>query len=164
MEHGNYGYRDEQTGVDYLTRRTNMEATMQRRMWHQNDPGVVPNVLITGSGAPTGILVYEGNLLPEQFHGQMIHAEPGRNIVWAFPAKQAGAGYTARIVDLVRSDVDRDYRPSDVSVAPDGSLFIADWFDPVDCCHRTINDAGRIFRVAPPGHIYKMTEIGRAHV
>jgi putative membrane-bound dehydrogenase-like protein len=156
MEHGNYGYRDEQTGVDYLTRRTNMEATMQRRMWHQNDPGVVPNVLITGSGAPTGILVYEGNLLPEQFHGQMIHAEPGRNIVWAFPAKQAGAGYTARIVDLVRSDIDRDYRPSDVSVAPDGSLFIADWFDPVDCCHRTINDAGRIFRVAPPGHTYKI--------
>ncbi|MFP6753043.1 MAG: PVC-type heme-binding CxxCH protein, partial [Pirellulaceae bacterium] len=109
MEHGNYGYRDEQTGVDYLARRTNMEATMQRRMWHQNDPGVVPNVLITGPGAPTGILVYEGKLLPEQFHGQMIHAEPGRNIVWAFPAKQAGAGYTARIVNLVRSDIDRDY-------------------------------------------------------
>ena len=154
MEYGNYGYRDEQSGADYLTKRTNMEATMQRRMWHQNDPGVVPNLLITGSGAPTGILVYEGELLPAQFHGQMIHAEPGRNIVWAFPAKKTGAGYTAHIVDIVRSDVDRDYRPSDVSVAPDGSLFIADWFDPVDCCHRTINDAGRIFRVAPAGHTY----------
>ena len=154
MEYGNYGYRDEQTGVDYRTRRTNMEATMQRRMWHQNDPGVVPNLLITGSGAPTGILVYEGDLLPEQFRGQMIHAEPGRNRVWAFPTKRAGAGYSAHIVDLVRNDVDRDYRPSDVSVAPDGSLFIADWFDPVDCCHRTINDAGRIFRVAPPGRPY----------
>ncbi len=154
MEHGNYGYRDEITGADYQSLRTNIESTMQRRMWHQNDPGVVPNLLITGSGAPTGILVYEGDLLPDPFRGQMIHAEPGRNVVWAFPAKQVGAGYSARIVDLVRSDVDRDYRPSDVSVAPDGSLFIADWFDPVDCCHRTINDAGRIFRVAPPGHAY----------
>jgi len=154
MEYGNYGYRDEQTGADYRNKRTNMEATMQRRMWHQNDPGVVPNLLITGSGSPTGILVYEGDLLPEPFRGQMIHAEPGRNVVWAFPAKQAGAGYSASIVDVVRSKANRNYRPSDVSVAPDGSLFIADWFDPVDCCHRTLNDAGRIFRVAPPNHIY----------
>ena len=158
MEHGNYGYRDEMTGADYQSPRTNIESTMQRRMWHQNDPGVVPNLLITGSGAPTGILVYEGDLLPEPFRGQMIHAEPGRNVVWAFPAKQVGAGYSARIVDLVRSDGDRDYRPCDVSVAPDGSLFIADWFDPVDCCHRTINDAGRIFRVAPPDHAYSVPE------
>ena len=154
MEYGNYGYRDERTGADYRSERTNMEAAMQRRMWHQNDPGVVPNLLITGAGAPTGILVYEGDLLPEPFRGQMIHAEPGRNVVWGFPTQPSGAGYSARIVDVVRSTVDRNYRPSDVSVAPDGSLFIADWFDPVDCCHRTINDAGRIFRVAPPRHPY----------
>jgi len=158
MEYGNYGYRDERTGADYHSKRTNMEATMQRRMWHQNDPGVIPNLLITGSGAPTGILVYEGDLLPEPFRGQMIHAEPGRNVVWAFPAKQVGAGYSARIVDIVRSKANRNYRPSDVSVAPDGSLFIADWFDPVDCCHRTINDAGRIFRVAPPKHTYAVPD------
>lgn len=154
MEYGNYGYRDEVTGADYEARRTNMESTMQRQMWHQNDPGVIPNLLITGSGAPTGMLVYEGGLLPEQFRGQMIHAETGRNRVWAFPTQRDGAGYSARIVDLASSEVDREYRPSDISVAPDGSLFIADWFDPVDCCHRTLNDAGRIFHVAPPQHRY----------
>ena len=154
MEYGNYGYRDERTGAGYRSKRTNMETTMQRQMWHQNDPGVIPNLLITGRGAPTGILVYEGDLLPEPFRGQMIHAEPGRNVVWAFPARQVGAGYQASITNLVHSQKDRNYRPSDISVAPDGSLIIADWFDPVDCCHRTINDAGRIFRVAPPGHAY----------
>lgn len=154
MEYGNYGYRDEKTGADYGAVRTNIETTMQRRMWHQNDPGVVPNLLITGSGAPTGILVYEGELLPAPFQGQMIHAETGRNRVWAFPTERQGAGYSARIVDLAHSNEDRDYRPSDISVAPDGSLLIADWFDPVDCCHRTINDAGRIFRVAPAEHPY----------
>ena len=153
MEYGNYGYRDEKTGADYKTNRTNMEATMPRRMWHQNDPGVIPNLLITGRGAPTGILVYEGKLLPEPFRGQMIHAEPGRNVVWAFPTKQVGAGYKAHITNLVQSKGDRNYRPCDVSVAPDGSLIIADWFDPVDCCHRTVNDAGRLFRVAPPKHL-----------
>ena len=156
MEHGNYGYRDERTGADYKTKRTNLETTMQRQMWHQNDPGVVPNLLITGSGAPTGILVYEGELLPNKFRGQMIHAEPGRNTVWAFPVKQVGAGYSAKIVHVARSKTDRNYRPCDVSVAPDGSLFIADWYDPVDCCHRTLNDAGRLFRIAPPGHVYSI--------
>jgi len=158
MEHGNYGYRDERTGADCMTKRTNIEATMQRQMWHQNDPGVVPNLLITGFGAPTGILVYEGSLLPEQFHGQMIHAEPGRNTVWAFPTQPEGAGYSAKIVHIARSEADRNYRPCDVSVAPDGSLFIADWYDPVDCCHRTLNDAGRLFRVAPPGHVYSVVK------
>lgn len=154
MEHGNYGYRDERTGADYRTKRTNLETTMQRQMWHQNDPGVVPNLLITGFGAPTGILVYEGQLLPKRFHGQVIHAEPGRNTVWAFPTKEDGAGYSAEIVNVAYSKTDREYRPCDVSVAPDGSLIIADWYDPVDCCHRTLNDAGRLFRVAPPGHVY----------
>jgi putative membrane-bound dehydrogenase-like protein len=151
MEYGNFGYTDAVTGLGYQSKRTNMEATMQRQMWHQNDPGVVPNLLITGSGAPTGILVYEGTLLPKPFHGQMIHAEPGRNTVWSFLVKPDGAGYTASIENLLKSTVDKNYRPSDISVAPDGSLIIADWYDPVDCCHRTVNDAGRIFRLAPPG-------------
>jgi len=154
MEYGNYGYRDEVTGLGYQSPRTNMSPKISESMWHQNDPGVVPNLLITGAGAPTGILVYEGDLLPEPFRGQMIHAEPGRNVVWAFPIEKSGAGYTATITNLAHSEEDRNYRPSDVSVAPDGSLIIADWYDPVDCCHRTIDDTGRLFRVAPPGHAY----------
>jgi len=154
MEYGNYGYRDEVTGLGYQSKRTNMSPDITRSMWHQNDPGVVPNLLITGSGSPTGILVYEGELLPEEFRGQLIHAEPGRNVVWAFPATKNGAGYSASITDIARSVGDRNYRPSDISVAPDGSLVIADWYDPVDCCHRTVDDTGRLFRVAPLGHAY----------
>ncbi|MEC9094754.1 MAG: PVC-type heme-binding CxxCH protein [Planctomycetota bacterium] len=158
MENGNYGYRDELTGNDYRTPRTNLETTPQDQMWHQNDPGVVPNLLITGFGAPTGILVYEGELLPKPFRNQLIHAEPGRNRVWAFPTQVHGAGYKATIADLASSEKDLDYRPCDVSVAPDGSLFIADWYDPVDCCHKTLNDAGRLFRVAPAGHRYSRVQ------
>ncbi|MFP6875987.1 MAG: PVC-type heme-binding CxxCH protein [Roseibacillus sp.] len=158
MEHGNYGYRDEVTGLGYQSRRTNMSSDITRSMWHQNDPGVVPNLLITGSGAPTGILVYEGDLLPERFRGQMIHAEPGRNIVWSFPVKREGAGYGAKVINLAQGNQDKNYRPCDVSVAPDGSLLIADWYDPVDCCHRTLDDTGRILRVAPPGHVFAVPD------
>lgn len=155
MEHGNFGYTDEMTGMGYQTPRTNLEKTMQQQMWHQNDPGVVPNLLITGAGAPAGMTVYEGNLLPTHFQGQLVLAEAGRKVVWSLPVLGHGAGYEASITPLAQGGSKEDFRPSDVSVAPDGSLFMADWFDPVDCCHRTLNDKGRIFRLAPPGHAYR---------
>ena len=64
MEYGNYGYKDEVTGASWQVPRTNLEADVPLRHWHQNDPGVVPNLLLTGGGSPCGICVYEGSLLP----------------------------------------------------------------------------------------------------
>ena len=47
---------------------------------------------------------------------------------------------------------DNWFRPSDVCVAPDGSLFVADWYDPGVGGHNQQEvDKGRIFRVAPTG-------------
>src|SRR6185436_722599 len=43
----------------------------------------------------------------------------------------------------------------DVCVAPDGSLFVADWYDPAVGGHNQQEvDKGRIFRLAPPGVNY----------
>jgi putative membrane-bound dehydrogenase-like protein len=85
MEYGNYGYTDEMTGAGWRARRMNMEDSIPLQHWHLNDPGAVPNLLQTGSGSPTGMLVYEGRLLPERFRGQMIHSEPGHNVVRSYP-------------------------------------------------------------------------------
>src|SRR6266567_367249 len=69
MEFGNFGYTDEMTGAGWSTKRTNMEYQEKdgqvvlddkgkpaldkpRAHWHQNDPGVVPNLLGTGNGSP----------------------------------------------------------------------------------------------------------------
>ena len=154
MEFGNHGYRDEVTGLGWTSPRTGMSSDHRRKMWHQNDPGVVPNLLITGYGAPSGMQVYEGELLPAQYRNQMLLAEPARNVLWSIPVSSSGAGYTAKVVDILRSPTDKAFRPCDISVAPDGSLFVADWFDPIVCCHANKDDRGRIFRVAPPGHKY----------
>ncbi|HEY0771686.1 MAG TPA: PVC-type heme-binding CxxCH protein, partial [Sphingobacteriaceae bacterium] len=54
MEGGNFGFTDEMTGAGWSVRRTNMEKEIPFRHWHLNDPGVVPNVLQTGSGSPAG--------------------------------------------------------------------------------------------------------------
>src|SRR6185312_8786349 len=73
MQYGNYGYTDEMTGAGWQANRTNIEDSIPLRHWHLNDPGVVPNLLQTFAGSPTGMVIYEGSLLPETFQGQMIH-------------------------------------------------------------------------------------------
>jgi putative membrane-bound dehydrogenase-like protein len=151
MEYGNYGYGDERTGAGWQAPRTNIETEIPRRHWHQNDPGVVPNLLLTGGGSPCGICVYEGTLLPERFHGSLVHCDAGPNVVRAYHAQPQGAGFTAEIEPLVEGG-DRWFRPSDVCVAPDGSLIVADWYDPGVGGHGMADtQKGRIFRIAPTG-------------
>ena len=160
MEQGNYGFTDEMTGAGWRSRRTNMEKEIPLQHWHLNDPGVVPNLLQTGSGSPTGIMLYEGTMLPEIFRSQLIHAEPGHNVVRSYVVENDGAGYKAKIVNLVEAQKDQWFRPSDVTAAPDGSIFIADWYDPGVGGHQVGDlDRGRIYRITPPETDYVIPTI-----
>jgi putative membrane-bound dehydrogenase-like protein len=157
MEYGNFGYKDEITGASWQTPRTNMEEDIPNRHWHQNDPGVVPNLLLTGAGSPTGILVYEGDQLPERFINQLIHCDAGPNVVRSYAVTDDGAGYKATINDILNGTRDQWFRPSDVCVAPDGSLIVADWYDPGVGGHRQGDvERGRLFRVSLPGQKYSV--------
>jgi putative membrane-bound dehydrogenase-like protein len=159
MEFGNYGYKDEITGAGWQTPRENLEREIPERHWHLNDPGVVPTLLLTGAGSPTGICVYEGTLLPKVFHNQVIHCDAGPNVVRAYVTQKHGAGYKAEMVNILHGARDNWFRPSDVCVAPDGSLFVADWYDPGVGGHNQQEvDRGRIFRVAPPAVKYRVPE------
>ena len=153
MEFGNYGYKDEFTGAGWKQERTGMHPEIPKRHWHLNDPGVVPNLVQTGAGSPTGICVYEGSLLPKLFQGQTLHCDAGPNIVRAYPAKPAGAGYTAEMVSVIDGSANKWFRPTDVCTAPDGSVLVSDWYDPGVGGHRMGDiDHGRIFRLTPTGH------------
>ncbi|HZB13517.1 MAG TPA: PVC-type heme-binding CxxCH protein [Chryseolinea sp.] len=156
MYYGNYGFLDEMSGATWTANRINLEKTIPERHWHQGDPGVIPNVLITGAGSPAGMTFYEGNLLPTVFRNTPIHAEPYHNVVRAYLPSRKGAGYTLEIEDLLKSK-DKWFRPIDVATAPDGSLFIADWYDPI-LGGGAAADAvkGRIFRVAPEAAVYSI--------
>ncbi|GAB2573322.1 hypothetical protein GCM10027190_24200 [Spirosoma areae] len=160
MEYGNYGYTDELTGAGWQANRENIEPETPRRHWHLNDPGVVPNLLQTGAGSPTGIIVYEGKLLPEVFRNQVIHCDAGPNVVRSYPVQKEGAGYKAEIVNLLEGTRDQWFRPADVCVAPDGSLIIADWYDPGVGGHQAGDQSrGRVYRVAPPNSPYTMPKV-----
>src|SRR5207302_7151218 len=61
--------------------------------------------------------------------------------------------------DIVTS-TDNWFRPSDVCVAPDGSVFIADWYDPGVGGHGMGDTTrGRIYRLAPKGKKYQVPEV-----
>ncbi|GAC1424504.1 MAG: hypothetical protein NVSMB67_24940 [Flavisolibacter sp.] len=155
MEYGNYGYKDEMTNASWQENRTNVEDSIPLKHWHLNDPGVVPNMLQTFAGSPAGIVLYEGSLLPHQFHDQIIHCDPGPNVVRSYLVTKSGAGYTAKIVNILKGEKDQWFRPADVCVAPDGSLIIADWYDPGVGGHQAGDQTrGRIYRMAPPNAKY----------
>ena len=162
MEFGNYGYSDEMTGEGWSTGWTKAkskgaaEDTKVSYEWHQYDPGVVPNLLNTGAGSPTGIIMYEGKLLPEAFRNRMIHCDALPRVVRAYPTQAQGAGYRAEITDVLTAP-DQWFRPVDVCAAPDGSLYVADWNDSGVGGHFMADQnvatmTGRIYRLAPPGH------------
>ena len=160
MPYGNYGYTDEMTGAGWQANRDNIEPEIPRRHWHLNDPGAVPNLLQTGAGSPTGIIVYEGKLLPDVFQNQIIHCDAGPNVVRSYPVQKYGAGYTASIVNVLEGARDQWFRPADVCVAPDGSLIIADWYDPGVGGHQAGDqNRGRIYRVSPPNSPYTMPKV-----
>ncbi len=155
MDYGNYGYTDEMTGAGWQANRTNIEDSIPFRHWHLNDPGEVPNLLQTGAGSPTGIVVYEGSLLPKEFQGQLIHCDAGTNIVRSYSITKNGAGYAAKIINILEGEKDKWFRPADICVAPDGSLIVADWYDPGVGGHQAGDQTrGRIYRVAPSNSAY----------
>jgi putative membrane-bound dehydrogenase-like protein len=153
MEYGSYGYSDELTGAAWQTKRPNIESEIPLRHWHQNDPGTVPNLLQTGAGSPTGLVFNEGGALGGRFANQIIHCDAGPRVVRAYPVRKSGAGFTAEIVDILTSS-DNWFRPSDVAIHPDGSLFVADWYDAGVGGHAMADNVepflrGRIYRVSP---------------
>ncbi|MBT7917658.1 MAG: DUF1080 domain-containing protein [Planctomycetaceae bacterium] len=159
IEYGNYGYKDELTGAAWKAERTGMAKDIPNRHWHQNDPGVMPNLLLTGAGSPTGIMVYEGKMLPSRFRNQIIHCDAGPNTVRSYPVLPTGAGFTAKSIQLVDS-TDQWFRPADVCTAPDGSLFVTDWYDPGVGGHNMGDIArGRLFRVSTPDANYDIKPI-----
>jgi putative membrane-bound dehydrogenase-like protein len=163
MEYGNYGFVDELTGASWgdAWKKANEKSKLPdsekpRFHWHLDDPGVVPTMLITGQGSPTGIAVYEGTLLPKEFQNQVIHCDAGPRVVRAYPVEPDGAGYKAAITNILTGS-DTWFRPADVCVAPDGSLYVADWYDPGVGGHnmgdRVLESMrGRVYRIAPQGH------------
>ena len=135
MDGGAYGYR----------------TPGSPRHWGEEVPGNVPKLVGTGNGSPCGIMVYEGSLLPGVPKGSLFEADAGTRQINFFPVERHGASYRTEYKVLLASD-DNWFRPVDMTAAPDGSIYVADWYDAGVGGHAFRDqDTGRIYRVAPKG-------------
>ena len=120
--------------------------------WNEEHPGIVPKILRTYFGSPTGMCVYEGTLLAKKYQGQLLHVDAGPRHVRSYQLAPSGASYSVKREDIVQS-TDSWFRPSDICVAPDGSVYVADWYDPGVGGHGMGDTTrGRIYRLAPTNH------------
>ena len=137
MDGGHYGYRT--PGQPPALGRGRARATS-------------PSSSAPATAAPAGIMVYEGDLLPEEYHGGVLEAEAGTRQINFFPLTRHGAAFRTEYKVFLASD-DPWFRPVDVTAAPDGSVFVADWYDAGVGGHAFRDQTtGRIYRVAPKGH------------
>ena len=135
MDGGDYGYK---------TARSNRHSAEEL-------PGIVPKLVGTGNGSPAGILVYEADLFPKEFHGAVIQLDAGTHQVNYHPLVRHGAGFRTEYRVLLSGE-DSWFRPVDATVAPNGSLFICDWYDAGVGGNRfSDQDTGRIYQLKPVG-------------
>jgi len=136
MDGGHYGYR----------------TPGSPRHWGEDVPGNVPKLVGTGNGSPCGIMVYEGELLPPEYRGAVLEVDAGTRQVNFFPLARKGAAFRTQYKVFLSGD-DAWFRPVDACAAPDGSVFVADWYDAGVGGHAFSDQTtGRIYRVAPNGH------------
>ncbi|HEU4781163.1 MAG TPA: PVC-type heme-binding CxxCH protein, partial [Steroidobacteraceae bacterium] len=170
MEYGNLGFfsRD---GKRYWNADRRPGQSIPTAEWRQEDPGVIPSGDVYGGGAPTGIVINEGDGLGRKWRGLLLSAEAARNTIFGYFPKAQGAGYQLDRMNFltsnaaeqfagtdfkggkVNSEIQTFFRPSDVAVGADGAIYVADWFDPRVGGHDDKDDttSGAIYRIAPKG-------------
>lgn len=145
LEGGRYGFYPRRKGLRKLP----------SVHWNQEQPGVVPMILGTGAGSPCGLTVYEGSMLPPRIHGTLLHADAGPGVIRSIRTTPAGASFKGEIEILLSCPDDKWFRPIDAVVAPDGSVMVADWYDPGVGGHNLRDwTRGRIYRLARHGAKY----------
>lgn len=68
---------------------------------------------------------------PPEWQGRLIVPGYINNAVWALDLKAEGSTFVATDVPPLIKSTHGSFRPMDAEFGPDGSLFIADWYNPI---------------------------------
>jgi putative membrane-bound dehydrogenase-like protein len=130
IQGGDYGYRF----------RNGRKGTHPFTAWNGELPGTLPMVAGTAE-APSGIVAYESNGLPDEYRGRLISTSWGDHVIEQFQLAPRGASFTSQAKTLVQGD--DNFRPVGIVTALDGSLVFSDWVDK----SYPVHGKGRIWRV-----------------
>jgi putative heme-binding domain-containing protein len=111
-----------------------------------------------GSTAISGIVLYEGDQFPAEYHGDVMVGNVMTSRVNRDTLEYVGSTITAREAEDFVISHDPWFRPVDLQIAPDGSLYVADFYNriighyevPLDHPGRD-RERGRIWRIVYTG-------------
>jgi len=129
---GDYGYRF----------RNGRKGLHPFTAWNGEIPGTLPMVAGTGE-APSGIVAYESDGLPEEYLGNLLVTSWGDHRIDRFRLQPKGTSFTSLAEPLITGG--ENFRPVGLATAPDGSLFCTDWV----LRDYKLHSHGRIWRIAP---------------
>jgi len=114
-----------------------------------------PHENFRGGHVSVGGIIYQGDTFPDRFRGKYVAGDLlGHGVYWHMVAPHGSTVKTAHAGELIVSN-DSWFAPTDVTLGPDGALYVSDWHDA-----RTAHpdpDAdwdrsnGRIYRIAAKG-------------
>src|SRR5262249_39335579 len=125
-------------------------------LYEEHPDEALPPLADLGLGSSAGGVCYLETQFPAEYRGSLLFCEWGRAVV-RYPRKRSGATFAApKESDFAVGAPDDPYgfKPTDLVVDRDGSLFISDWADG----QRPRRGRGRIYQVryvgknAEPGH------------
>lgn len=129
---GDYGYRfsNGRKGLHPFT------------SWNGEVPGTLPMVAGTGE-APSGIVAYESDGLPEEYIGNLLVTSWGDHRIDRFRLQPKGTSFTSLAEPVITGG--ENFRPVGLAAAPDGSLYCTDWVLRDYKLHLN----GRVWRISP---------------
>jgi putative membrane-bound dehydrogenase-like protein len=130
VEGGDYGYRF----------RNGRKGLHPFTAWNGELPGTLPMLAGTGE-APSGVVAYESDLLPEDYRGTLLVTSWGDHRIERYRPQPHGASLKATMEPVVQGG--ENFRPVGIAQAPDGSLYVSDWVDKSYPLH----GKGRIWRI-----------------
>ena len=166
MEYGKLGYADLKDGArswEEIARPWNKKVVRSyihsRNSYYSLDhwrslyPGSLPPDDVYGSGSPTGNYFIEGDELGKELRGTYLSADIVERGIFSYKPKlvdaQISMGKKEFFLKLGEKSSKSFFFPTDISVAPDGSVFICDFYN--DTTRRVTNVSGSIYRVYRKG-------------